>query len=700
MALVILVVLLPVVLATAFVQEGMPGKERDDGPGTAAASTAAPESASEPESPERLHHRVFTWRTVAFGALGAFTLLGLSIFAYFVMWSAGIGPVGNLQAQGVIEEGAPVILAELGNRTDDAELGGVLTGALAVDLAQSDAIRMYAGEELADALGRMGLSRSDAVTPAIAREMAVREGIPAWIEGEVGSVGSSFVLTAQIVASADGRPAATFRETAETEDELLAALERLSREIRERVGESLRTINATPPLLQATTPSLEALRKYTESSLLGATDPRAWQLMDEAIALDTAFAMAYRKLSAWHSNAGRREAAGEAAESAFRHSQRLSRVERDLVTAAYQDYSLNDWEAAAATYRSVLQYAPREGIAIQNLSWNYLQRHLPGEALKLLEGKEAEGIFVGTVHLWQARLQTGDVAGARAAVEGMTTRLGRRTPAQLGFLANIAARTGAAQEAHAWADSLRASGGNAWDALFWESRADIRVGRMKEAAEHLAERADVRARRGNHGSASGSRVYRAWTVLQTDTAEALRLLKSVEADALRAGPDSVYFGTLAWGYLEAGARDAVVRVAADAEGRSGLGLNRNDTRFLALLGARVRGEYDLAAYQAYDAGCVACGRAQLAEMEAAAGHLQEAAQVYEEIIALPGRLHWDAVAEPVYHERVAAIYEELGDKAKAAEHYRAFAELWKDADPELQARVRKAREKAEALGRN
>lgn len=697
MALVVLLVLLPVVMATAFVQEGMPGGS--EAREAAAAVVGDGRVALGPEeaiAPEGLHHRVLSWRTVGLGALGAFTLLGLSIFAYFVMWSSGIGPVGNLQAQGVLEEGAPVILAELENRTDDEELGAVLTVALAADLAQSAAIRMYAGEELGDALGRMGLGRSDAVTPAIARELAVREGIPAWIEGEVGSVGSSFVLTARVVASADGRPAATFREAAPTEDKLLGALERLSREIRERVGESLRAINATPPLLQVTTPSLEALRKYTESSSLGQSNPRAWQLLDEAVTLDTAFAMAYRRLAAWHDNGGRTQAAGEAAESAFRHSQRLSRVERDLVKAAYEDYALHDLDAAAATYSSILLYAPREGIAIQNLSWNYLQRHLPGEALTLLEGKEAEGIFVGTVHLWRARLQIGDVAGARAAVEARTARLGRRLPDHLWQLALIAGRTGAVEEAHAWADSMRA-GGNPVGALYYEALADIRMGRMKEASAHLGERADVQSRRGWHLAASWSRITRAWTVLQTDTSQALRLLEGVEADALRAGPDSVYFGTLGWGFLAAGSRDAALRVAAAAGGRSGPGLNENATRFLALVGALARGEYDLATYQAYEAGCVACDRPLLAEMEVAAGRLREAAEVFEETIGVPGQFDWDAAREPLYHERVAATYEELGDKAKAAEHYEAFAEMWAGADAALQPRVRRARGRAEVL---
>jgi hypothetical protein len=57
-------------------------------------------------------------------------------------------------------------------------------------------------------------------------------------------------------------------------------------------------------------------------------------------------------------------------------------------------------------------------------------------------------------------------------------------------------------------------------------------------------------------------------------------------------------------------------------------------------------------------------------------------------------------ARSLARERLGALYEELGDNSKAAEHYAAFAELWADADPELQPRVQHARERVAALEGN
>jgi tetratricopeptide (TPR) repeat protein len=45
----------------------------------------------------------------------------------------------------------------------------------------------------------------------------------------------------------------------------------------------------------------------------------------------------------------------------------------------------------------------------------------------------------------------------------------------------------------------------------------------------------------------------------------------------------------------------------------------------------------------------------------------------------------------------AALYERAGDRARALAAYRAFVELWRDADPELRPAVERARARIAAL---
>jgi hypothetical protein len=90
------------------------------------------------------------------------------------------------------------------------------------------------------------------------------------------------------------------RETADDDGQILKAIDRLSGRLRERIGESLKTIRANEPLDQVTTSSLEALRLYTEGARASdaGESSKAVSLLKQAVALDSGFAMAWRKLAA------------------------------------------------------------------------------------------------------------------------------------------------------------------------------------------------------------------------------------------------------------------------------------------------------------------------------------------------------------------------------------------------------------------
>ena len=55
------------------------------------------------------------------------------------------------------------------------------------------------------------------------------------------------------------------------------------------------------------------------------------------------------------------------------------------------------------------------------------------------------------------------------------------------------------------------------------------------------------------------------------------------------------------------------------------------------------------------------------------------------------------VYSPISHFKQGEVYEELGQPEKAAEHYAAFIEMWKDCDPELRPVVANAERSLERL---
>ncbi len=75
--------------------------------------------------------------------------------------------------------------------------------------------------------------------------------------------------------------------------------------------------------------------------------------------------------------------------------------------------------------------------------------------------------------------------------------------------------------------------------------------------------------------------------------------------------------------------------------------------------------------------------------------------LYEDVIATHSigwstSIHLEAL--PISHQRLGDLYAELGQPAKAAEHYQALIELWEDCDPELRPQREAARRALERLG--
>jgi tetratricopeptide (TPR) repeat protein len=305
------------------------------------------------------------------------------VVVYMAMRALGIGPVGTLVAAGVLEEQGRIIVADFENRTADSLLGQAVTEAFRVDLAQSPMVTLMDPATVARALERMQRSPEERLTEELAREVAVREGIGAVVAGDVTAVGGRYVLAARVFAPGDGALLAAFRETANDSTEIIEAVDRLSEELRKKVGESLKTIRGSEPLAEVTTGSLDALVKYSGAivALNQGEVTRAIGLLEEAVELDTAFAMAYRKLGVTALNRAERVAA---LTKAYEHRERLTARERNQTLGTYYTVVRDDEEGAIAAYRAVLETYPYDYVALNNLALIYMDRREYAQAETLL----------------------------------------------------------------------------------------------------------------------------------------------------------------------------------------------------------------------------------------------------------------------------------------------------------------------------
>lgn len=281
MALVLLVAMLPLVVATAVVQGGLPGLRIEDEVDPNELVGRTPDEVLVIPEAHPLHGSgLFTWKNMVLGGVSSAALLVTSVVAYMTMWALGIGPVGSLLAQGVIEERDPVALSTFANRTDDPSLAALVADVFELELSRSWVITLVGpGEDQA--------------------------GVMLLVSGDVARRRAGYVVASRI-ETRSGSTVARFEETSSDEDDLLFALERLTERLRERLGESLLTIREGERLAPITTDSTAALRYYRQAG-------RAWsdgnpssaiELLQESVAVDPAFAMAWRRLGALAEEAG------------------------------------------------------------------------------------------------------------------------------------------------------------------------------------------------------------------------------------------------------------------------------------------------------------------------------------------------------------------------------------------------------------
>ncbi|PYO94916.1 MAG: hypothetical protein DMD60_14035 [Gemmatimonadetes bacterium] len=662
--------------------------------------------------------RWVTWRRTLLSGAAGFGLLGLGTAVYMAMRLLGIGPVGTLVASGVLGHRDRLVLADFENRTTDSTLGPSLTEALRVDLAQSGMIRLLDAAAVGQALGRMGRAPGTPLDPTLARELAQREGAKAVVHGQIDPLGRGYLVSAELVSAADGSALVALRETAQDDGAIIAAVDRLSHKLRERIGESLKTIRASDPLEQVTTSSLEALRKYSQG--VRASDAadmeRAVALLEQAIALDTTFAMAYRKLAVVLSNSGGAQSRiAAAATQAFRHRDRLTPFERDLAEAYYYTRVEYDPAKTEAAYRAALDQEPDNGVAFNNLAllFNSLRRFAEAESLTVRGLAVAPTQWALYVNAMQAQIGQGKYADAARTV----TRMEQRSPSNplRPFLrAFLAASHRHYDSAEVAARALaQASRDPTWQSSAAGALAALNLvrGRLGAAEAQLRRAMVLDEQRGVPGKSLEDAIgiavidvhyHNAPEAARREVEEALRQhpLASIPAE------DRPYLG-LAWLYADAGRPDRARQVLAEFEATVPEGARRGQPfRYGAaaqIAFAEGRIQDAIKGYRTWydEDGCAVCGLFLLGRAYEKAGERDSGVAVYERAVNTPGyfrAFEESATLGPTYR-RLGELYEERGDKARARDYYSRFVELWKDADTELQPSVREVRAKLSELNR-
>jgi serine/threonine protein kinase/tetratricopeptide (TPR) repeat protein len=596
----------------------------------------------------------------------------------------------------VLTEKDTVVLADFTNSTGDPVFDGTLKQALGVGLEQSPFLNILSDRRVGETLKLMGRAPTERVTADVAKELCLRTGSKAVIGGSISNLGSQYIVGLSAVACNTGDNLAKEQAEASSKEGVLKALDTAATSLRARLGESLASVQRFDVPVEATTPSLEALKAYSMGITTGRTkgDAEAIPFMKRAIELDQNFAMAYVGLAVEYSNLGQASLASENAKKAYDLRDRVSDREKYRIAAFYFQYVTGEVEKATEAYELWAKSYPRDMVPHGNLGVLYaalgqydkaiveteaqqrLEPTITGygnlaafnievnrfkearQALAEAQQKNFDGVFIRLQEYALAFL-SGDTAEMDRQVEWAAGRPGEEDQL-LNSHADTQAyygRLGKARDlARRATDAAVRSDAKETGALWLVNQA----GREVEAGNAAAARQDI-ARALALAPGRDVRVNAALVLARSgETVQSRSLLDALE----KSDPTNTYFKVVWFPMIEASI--ALAQQAPD--------------RAIVALEASLPYEMGIQAglYPAYLRGL-----AYLAQKNgpAAAGEFQKLLD-HRGIVS-------NYLTGPLAHLQLGRAYVLSGDTAKARAAYQDFFALWKDADADADVPVLK-----------
>lgn len=286
-----------------------------------------------------------------------------AVIAAVVAWQSSDAPA--LQAKDF------VVLAMPDNRTGDAMFDGTVGEALAVQLRQSPFLNLVPEQRIMATLRLMQRPDGTVVDSTIGREICQRVGARALLTSAVASLGSSYVITLGALDCVTGETLAEQQTEAARKEDVIRELGAAARSLRERLGESLMSLTRYDANIeQATTPSLEALKAYSQAlaTRRAQGDRAALPLLRRAVELDPDFALAHARLGTAYSNLRDLEAARRHSARAFELRSKVSELERLYIEARYYTTAEPNPTRAMEAYRVSIATYPNDYSARVNLA--------------------------------------------------------------------------------------------------------------------------------------------------------------------------------------------------------------------------------------------------------------------------------------------------------------------------------------------
>ena len=589
-----------------------------------------------------------------------------------------------------------IVLSDFDNKTGDAVFDDTLKQGLSVQLEQSPFLALVSELRVNETLKLMGRPAGDRLTPEVTSEICQRTGSKATLTGSIAGVGSQYIIGLKAVDCNTGDVLAEAQEQAAGKEAVLKALGNAAVSLRGKLGESLSSVQKyDTPLVEATTPSLQALKAFSlgRKTALAKGETASLPFYKRALELDPNFAIAYARLSDIYGDLNEGERGAENARKAYALRTKVSERERFDIEADYYLSATGELEKAAQTYELWQQTYPRDtrpyrvlGIISMALgNWEKaLEEHR--EALRLEPNWAANYLNLGIDYMAVNRLDEAEAVYKQSEKRKLEHEFLFQERYWLAFLKGDTARMAQLLSA--------AMGQPGSEDLLLATQADTEgwYGKLKNAHELTGRAMDS----AQHSDAKErAAAYRAGAALR-EVEPGYREQARAEANAaLKLAPNRDVRAVAALALARAGDTAGAQKLAAELDKtfpldtlvqrywlptiRSGVALERKDpNRAIELL--KVASPIELGAPTSltiYLCPVYLRGEAYLMLHDG-----NRARTEFQKFIDHRGRVMnfpWGALA----HLGLARAYAMQGDSGKARAAYQDFLTLWKDADPDI-----------------
>ena len=628
------------------------------------------------------------WRVRLFWVVIAVALAGLIGGALY--WRA--------HKRRVLTEKDTIVVAEFDNKTGDPVFDVALREGLSFQLEQSTFLNLLSDERIAQTLALMTQPKDARLTEELAREVCLRTGSAATIEGSISTLGSLYLVELKALDCHNGVQLADEEVRADNKEQVIQKLGDAAKKLRVKLGESLASVQKYDvPLENVTTSSLQALKAYSLGRVAFAVKadyPTAIALFKRAIDIDPKFAMAYAGLGGSYSNLSENALATENFRKAYELRDRVSERERLAIEVDYADHAsgnvdaarkayelwaqtyprdvspptnvgaeytvLGDYNKALAAFQDGLKFDPGNGLLYANLAATYLFLNRLDEAKATVQAAQARQLDSPGSHLilYEVEFLQHDAAGmehdevelmGKPAYEDQLLYFESDAAASAGQFVKANGLTRRAVESAERAELKEA-------AAAYEAEAAVRealIGNMEEAKQQA--RAALALSKGRDVEAIAAIAL----ALAGDATLTPRLARDLNH---RFPEDTI----VQFNYLPSIRAAAALRARRPAEA-----LNVLEPAMPYELGY-LSGSATFNLYPVYFRG-----QAYLAAHQAG-----EAAAEFQKIFDHPGVVLSEPIG-PLARLGLGRAYALSGDTAKAKTSYQDFLTLWKNADPDI-----------------